>query len=524
MRSDLGSALLLLLSACGQSDSTSPPEKPVLISCRSPEKETFTCWWEPGSDGGLPTTHRLYYERERLEGIHECPDYRSAGRNSCFFDKSHTSIWVDYYLTVVAANALGNATSDPFKIDVMEIVKPNAPENLTLLVKESENSPYLHIQWERPSNTDTKSGWVTIKYEMRVRRDDDGKWKEYLSGTQTNFYLYSVIPGVMYMVQVRCMLDHGSWSEWTNTTSVQVPNYPPREKSLWILVCTVALIPLSAAVCVFVVKRKYVKQWVLPPVPAPKIKGVDFQLLKNGRCEEALIIHPHFHVMAWKDQMEEYLIVTENDNRLPQDPSHFHKRKKSSLGPACFHLQLAIQCKNSTNLQDECEKATERKYETDEFVEKSLSGERSSNAEPAHLLREQHCTCVNFVNAGAPEESQANRENAVRLFTNGSYVDVRTHVENLQMEKQVDDSGANHLNGSGYRDVQTQDVTASGDYSRVKEVDNDSKVFLQKHKVDPCREKGDHYKDCALQKPAAGAFELRTVLGGGYVDYTSELC
>ncbi|KAM7415799.1 hypothetical protein PAMA_018048 [Pampus argenteus] len=444
--------------------------------------------------------------------------------NSCYFDKDHTSIWVDYYLTVVASNALGNASSEILQIDVMEIVKPNTPENVTLLVEEREESLNLHVRWERPHNTDPESGWVTPEYQLRFKQEDNN-WKEFKAGRQTHFTLYSVNPGVVYMVWVRCRLDHGSWSEWSNTTFIKTPNYLQKERPFWILVSIFSSIPFLAAASVLVMKRKHVKRCLLPPVPGPKIRGVDVQLLKSGRSEDivnALIASQSFPPMtAWNDQMDDYLIVSDNNVCLqPQ------KRKRSLIIPAGFHLDLEIQCKESTPGQNE---AGERKSETENF--RNLSGESLSNVEPPQPPTQKHqCPSKNLVSTEPADQSPLSCD-GIKQFANSGYVDIQRHAGYVQ---EVDYSRVKEVNtdnililekenvppdSSGYTDIQGQEEDMPEDYSMVKEVTSDIMVLLQKQSASLDRKKGNHYTQCTNQKPEGHVTGPCTdIIDSGYVD------
>ncbi|XP_061881068.1 prolactin receptor b [Entelurus aequoreus] len=439
MRGGVCAAMLLLLLLSAARCGLTSPGRPVLLGCRSPEKETFTCWWEPGLDGGLPTTHRLYYQREGLEGTHECPDYHSAGRNSCFFDKNHTSIWVDYYLTVVAFNALRNATSDVLKIDVMEIVKPDSPENVALEVENRAESLSLHVSWEHPRNVDTKSGWVTLEYQLRARQQQRGDWKEYMAGTQTRFTLYSVHPGTVFLVQVRCRLDHGSWSKWSDTSYVKIPNNIYNEKPLWSLILALCAFPFLATLCIVVTKRKSVKHCLFPPVPGPKIQGLDVTLLKSVGSKDmvsALIINQSIlPPVARKDHMDDYLIVSDNDGGLLPD------KKRSFVMPPSFRLDFHYK----------------------DRVEREKSGLSNLNT-----------------------QSVANQEASNPVAANSCYVDLGMDLgmaakpkpeSNYSRVKEVKSVNMLLLEKGCYTDVPRPDELLEN-YSQVEDVNNDNRVLF----------------------------------------------
>ncbi|KAM4719761.1 prolactin receptor a isoform 2-T2 [Anableps anableps] len=277
--------LLILFTQLPTGKGSSPPGKPTLTSCRSPEKETFTCWWEPGSDGGLPTTYALYYRKENSERVYECSDYKTAGVNSCFFSKNDTSIWVNYNITVVATNAMGSTFSDPVDVDVVYIVMPDPPEEVAVSVMQDTDWPFLRVSWKPPKMADTRSGWITLIYEVRIKLENEDEWEEHFAGQQKVFNIFSLRSSGTYYVQVRCKPDHGFWSEWSPSTNVKVPKYFPRERSMWILIVVFSAFILFIFIWMMYMNIHSLKHYLLPPVPGPKIKGIDKQLLKNGKSE-----------------------------------------------------------------------------------------------------------------------------------------------------------------------------------------------------------------------------------------------
>ncbi|XP_031173346.1 prolactin receptor a isoform X1 [Sander lucioperca] len=358
----------------------SPPGKPTLTRCRSPEKETFTCWWEPGSDGGLPTTHALYYRKESSERVYECPDYHTAGENSCFFNKNDTSIWVNYNITVVATNTLGSAFSDPVDVDVVYIVKPNPPEKQTVTIMEDKGWPFLRVSWEPPQKADTRSGWITLIYELRVKLEEENEWEMHLAGHQKTFNIFSLRSGGKYLVEVRCKPDHGFWSEWSSTSYIKVPDYFHREKSVWILLTIFSAFIFLILTWLLHMNSRSLKNCILPPVPGPKIKGFDNQLLKNGKSDEifsALMVSnfPPTTSSNYEDLLVEYLEVY-----VPVEQELMQEESKDLHG-GCLKCERSTSdsdsgrgsCDSHTLLMDKCGETKEEGRHTDRASSRMLT-------------------------------------------------------------------------------------------------------------------------------------------------------
>ncbi|KAM4711283.1 prolactin receptor isoform 2-T2 [Anableps anableps] len=271
--------------------------RPQIYYCRSPNMEDFTCWWHPLDNltADEEITYVLTYSKDKGPK-HECPDYTSAGPHSCHFDKSHTSIWKFYCMNVTAVTAQRNYTSQEHCLDVAEIVETEAPVNLTFSLTDAGGDEAGHsalLSWTYPVPEDLRYGWITLVYELQYRRlNEADNWKVKHPLREPHVELLGLRAGD-YVIRVRCRShNYGLWSKWSSTLLMSIPNRPPAGKVL-VLVLVVGVGALALLVIAFGVipQSRRIKDYFLPPIPKPRIIGIDPLLLKKGNFDE---INRHF--------------------------------------------------------------------------------------------------------------------------------------------------------------------------------------------------------------------------------------
>ncbi|XP_075697980.1 prolactin receptor [Rhinoderma darwinii] len=327
----------LVFSKATALNAQSTPGQPSVSHCRSYEKETFTCWWKPGSDGGLPTNYTLLYWTEKNKTQIECPDYRTSGPNSCYFSKAHFSIWMYYFVIVNASNPLGWNVSKRFDFDVVDIVQPYPPRNLSFSYEGNESSvPYLIVKWNPPEKADVKMGWMTLEYQVRLREEKKQIWEEHIVEKQTKLKVFSLTPGKNYVVQVRCKADTGRWSEWSEEGYSQIPGVTKkRDLTLWISVAVLSVIICLTMIWTMAIKGCSWISCICPPVPGPKIMGFDTQLLKSGKSEDllgALGCQGFPPTSDCEDLLVEFLEVDDSKEHLMSSPER---------EPQCQHMKVS---------------------------------------------------------------------------------------------------------------------------------------------------------------------------------------
>ncbi|XP_004738003.1 growth hormone receptor isoform X2 [Mustela putorius furo] len=295
---------------------TNSSGKPQFTKCRSPELETFSCHWTDGINHGLknPGSIQLFYIRrntqEWTQEWKECPDYVSAGENSCYFNSSYTSIWIPYCIKLTSNGGM----VDQKCFSVEEIVQPDPPIGLnwTLLnVSLTGIHADIQVRWEPPPNADVRKGWIVLEYELQYKEVNESQWKMMDPVRSTSVPVYSLRLDKEYEVRVRSRQRNSEkYGEFSEALYVALPQMSPFacEEDFpfpWFLIIIFGIFGLTMILFLFIFsKQQRIKMLILPPVPVPKIKGIDPDLLKEGKLEEVntiLAIHDNYKPEFYND-------------------------------------------------------------------------------------------------------------------------------------------------------------------------------------------------------------------------------
>lgn len=291
--SSVDSAKAVYLGSTTSSESS--VQHPHFTECVSKEQETFHCRWSVGSfqnlsEPGLLQVYYLKRDTSSSSDWKECPYYTPLVKNECYFDRNHTVIWRTYYMELRSPGQ--NITYDRLRFSVEDIVHPDPPVSLNwTLLNVSRSGLYYDImmRWEPPPSADIQGGWIRLQYEIQYRISNSTLWDALDTRSSTINTLYGLRTGEEYEVRVRCRMgSFPNFGEFSESIFVHVQEIPSKDSSFPIMLVLIfgALgVVILLMLIVFSQQQKLIVI-LLPAIPAPKIKGIDPELLKKGKLDE----------------------------------------------------------------------------------------------------------------------------------------------------------------------------------------------------------------------------------------------
>uniref|UniRef100_A0A8C2ZQT7 Growth hormone receptor a n=1 Tax=Cyclopterus lumpus TaxID=8103 RepID=A0A8C2ZQT7_CYCLU len=274
------------------------PLEPHITDCISRDQATFQCWWSPGNFHNLssPGALRLFYIKKDSPASEwkECPEYVHSNQE-CFFDNAHTSIWIPYCMQLRSQNNITYYNEeDCFTVE--NIVRPDPPVSLnwTLLNISPSGLNYdVMVNWEAPPSADVGAGWMRIEYEIQYKAINTTKWEALEMQPQTQQTIFGLHIGKEYEVHIRCRMQaFTKFGEFSDSIFIQVTEVPINEYTFPLtLVLVFGIVGILLLGMLIVISQQHrLMMILLPPVPAPKIKGIDPELLKKGKLDELNLI------------------------------------------------------------------------------------------------------------------------------------------------------------------------------------------------------------------------------------------
>uniref|UniRef100_A0A671M824 Growth hormone receptor-like n=1 Tax=Sinocyclocheilus anshuiensis TaxID=1608454 RepID=A0A671M824_9TELE len=271
---------------------------PHLTVCFSRELMTFRCQWETGSLQIHTELEdlSLFYILENKENEYkdsekwmECPSYSSIRKNECYFDSSNTIIWFPYVVQLRSRSL--DVVYDEMSFNVEDIVFPDPPVGLnwTLLSMGSTGLIYdVVVSWDPPPSAaeNMKTGWILLVYETQYREKGSDQWNSLDNDKDTQAYVYGLRSNIEYEVRVRSkMRSYNNFGVFSDSIFILIPNIESRIPITAVLVF--AAVGIAIILMLVVVSRQQKLMVIfLPPVPGPKIKGIDPMLLQKGQLSE----------------------------------------------------------------------------------------------------------------------------------------------------------------------------------------------------------------------------------------------